>query len=128
MSLFNQIDDVIEDLKPNDPDEAHKEFLIKRFQDFPALLNYKNFKFYETVVITINSMINMVSSLNNLTLVVQLMKELTQMNPHLTKLIMFVVYFAIIFCIVEPEKLKYMTVITTFLFMFIGKGFKMFLN
>jgi hypothetical protein len=31
LSIFNQIDDVIEELKPEDPDEAHKEFLIKRF-------------------------------------------------------------------------------------------------
>lgn len=67
-------------------------------------------------------MINMVSSLTNLTYVVKLMIELTELNQHLVKLILFVVYFTIIFFIVEPEKLKYMTMITTFLFMSIGES------
>lgn len=118
--MFKEIDMIIEELKPEDADKAHKEFLVKRFQDFPKILSYKNPKTYETIVIVINSMLNMVSSLQNLTYVLRLLRELVMWNENLIKLCLFLVYFFIVFSIVEPEKLKHMTTITMILFMTIS--------
>lgn len=120
--MFKEIDMIIEELKPEDEDKAHKEFLVKRFQDFPTILSYKSPKTYETIVIVINSMLNMVSSVQNLTYVFRLLRELVAWNENLIKLCAFLTYFLIVFFIIEPEKLKHMTTITIILFMTISNN------
>lgn len=59
-----------------DREESDKEFLIKRFQDFPELLGYANFKTYETVTIVINSMVNIVFALSNIVYVNKILGDL----------------------------------------------------
>jgi len=112
---------LVEELKPEDEDKAHREFIVKRFQDFPLLLNVSNGKFLEGLTIVINSLINMISSISNIMYVLKLMVEIVPWSVNLIKLMLFVVYFTIIYFIVEPEKLKHFTVITMLGFAFIGK-------
>lgn len=124
IELFKEIDAKIEELKPGDEDKAHKEFLIKRFQDFPEFINIKGYKTYEGLTIVINSMINLVSNLTNITYVIKLTKELVSWDVNIIKLVSFLSYMLVVVLVVEPEKLKYLTIITTILFMGISKHSK----
>lgn len=121
LSMFKEIDQLVEELKPEDEEKAHREFIVKRFQDFPLLLNVSNAKFLEGLTIVVNSLINMISSVSNIMYVLKLMVEIVPWNINLIKLTLFVLYFAIVYFIVEPEKLKHFTVITMLGFAFIGK-------
>lgn len=98
-----------------------REFIVKRFQDFPHLLKINNANILQSITIFVNSMINLVSSLTNITFVVKLMVEITPWNANLIKLMLFVLYFAVIFFIIEPEKLRYFTVASMVIFSAICK-------
>ena len=112
----------MEELKPEDEEKAHREFIVKRFQDFPLLLNVSNAKFLEGLTIVINSLINMISSISNIMYVLKLVVEILPWNINLIKLVLFLLYFTIIYLIVEPEKLKNFTVVTMLGFAFISKN------
>lgn len=120
-SMTNQLDMIID--KSSNPEDGRSdhEFLFKRFQDFPELLGYKNYRCYEVVTIFINSMVNLVFNLTNLTYVFKLMMAMFSMPLIVIKLLTFLLYAAVIFLVIEPEKLRWMTTITMTTFMTISK-------
>ena len=95
--------------------------MVKRFQDFPELIGVKCFKTYENLTIVINSMINIVSILTTVTYVVKLMRDLVSWDDNIIKLAVFAINALVIVLVIEPEKLKCLTVLTTIIFMSIGK-------
>lgn len=97
------------------------EFIVKRFSDFPELLGYQNYRCYEIVTIFINSMVNLVFNLTNLTYVFKLLVVMFPMPLIIIKLFTFVIYSAVIVLVIEPEKLRWMTTITMTTFMTISK-------
>lgn len=116
-----QIESIIElSTNPGDSKSDH-EFLFKRFQDFPEMLGYKNYRCYEIVTIFINSMVNLVFNLTNLTYVFKLLVVMFPMPLIIIKLFTFVIYSAVIVLVIEPEKLRWMTTITMTTFMTISK-------
>lgn len=121
LKQFKGINQYVETLKEEDEEKAHKEFLVKRFQDFPVFIEIKGQKAYETATIFINSSINLVSNLSSITYVVSLSKELVTWDENIIKLVSFLFYMLVVIFVVEPEKLKYLTWITTVLFMGISK-------
>ena len=98
-----------------------QEFIMKRFSDFPEILGYHNYRCYEVVTIFINSMVNLVFNLTNLTYVFKLMMAMFSMPLIVIKLLTFLLYAAVIFLVIEPEKLRWMTTITMTTFMTISK-------
>jgi hypothetical protein len=94
---------------------------MKRFQDFPEILGYPNYRCYEIVTIFINSMVNLVFNLTNLTYVFKLLIVMFPMPMILIKLITFLIYGVVIVLVIEPEKLRWMTTITMTTFMTISK-------
>ena len=104
-------------------EDRDKEFIIKRFQDFPEILGYHNYRSYEMITIFINSMVNLVFNLTNLTYVFKLLVVMFPVPLNIIRLFTFVIYSAVIYFVIEPEKLRWMTTITMTTFMTISKLF-----
>lgn len=102
-------------------EDRDKEFIVKRFQDFPEILGYHNYRCYEMVTIFINSMVNLVFNLTNLTYVFKLLVVMFPMPMIVIKLSTFAIYAVVIVLVIEPEKLRWMTTITMTTFMTISK-------
>jgi len=102
-------------------DAKHTEFIIKRFADFPEILGYHNYRSYEMITIFINSMVNLVFNLTNLTYVFKLLVVMFPVPLNIIRLFTFVIYSAVIYFVIEPEKLRWMTTITMTTFMTISK-------
>lgn len=122
LKILQNIKNGIEVFGGENGNDAHQEFMVKRFQDFPAFIGIHCFKTYENLTIVINSMINLVSNLTNITYVVKLSQELVFWSENTIKLVSFGTYLIIVILVIEPEKLKYLTIITTVLFMGISKS------
>ena len=73
------------------------------------------------VTIFINSMVNLVFNLTNLTYVFKLLVVMFPMPMIMIKLITFLIYTVVIVLVIEPEKLRWMTTITMTTFMTISK-------
>jgi hypothetical protein len=96
---------------------------MKRFADFPEILGYHNYRCYEMITIFINSMVNLIFNLTNLTYVFKVLVVMFPMSMMMIKLITFLIYTAVIVLVIEPEKLRWMTTITMTTFMTISKNF-----
>lgn len=120
-SMVAQLDIIIDKSTNLGENNSQQEFLLKRFQDFPELLGYKNYRCYEMVTIFINSMVNLVFNLTNLTYVFKLLVVMFPMPMIVIKLSTFAIYAVVIVLVIEPEKLRWMTTITMTTFMTISK-------
>lgn len=96
------------------------EFMVKRFQDFPVLIGIKYARCLEILIMIVNTMVNMVSNLINIVLIATTLEELFGWSRLLSKIISFPLYTIVIFFVLEPEKLKYLTVTSSSLYLFIG--------
>lgn len=119
----NEINEMLPLLNPNDLVHEDIEFIVKRFQDFPLLLNFKRKKFLEFLIAVIASMINLISTLLNIVTVATTLSEVTGYSPLMIKLSSLPIYTLVLIFIIEPEKLKILTMIWSIAFLFIGNEF-----
>lgn len=99
-----------------------REFIVKRFQDFPVLVEMEFGRYLEVLIIIVNTVVNLVSNLVNIVMIVTLSKELFGISPLFIKMVSFLLFCLIMILIIEPEKLKHLTSLSILLYMFIGKN------
>lgn len=109
------------------------EFMIKRFQDFPIMVGMKNGRFLEIFILIVNMMVNLVSNIVNIAMISTLTREIFDFSNFAIKLTSFPIYAAVLIFVIEPEKLKILTIISIILYLFIcivlffiSKGFAFF--
>lgn len=85
------------------------------------MIGQPNHRCYETVTIFINSMVNLVFNLTNITYVCKLLIVMFPAKMVYIKIVMFVIYGVVIMLVIEPEKLRWVTNFTMVTFMLISK-------
>jgi hypothetical protein len=120
MQPLKGIEKYIKGFKEEDLDKAHKEFLVKRIQDFPEFLDLPCTPFQAGSVFVMANMFQVVSNLGDLTYITKLSMELVSWNENLLKLMSFLSYTIVLLVVVEPEKMKTFNLVATVVFSLIG--------
>jgi len=93
---------------------------VKRYQDLPTLIKFKGDWIFENITLWMNLMLNLFSCLANIRFIEKMMLQALNIDRMITKGVGFLLFLMLIFVIVEPEKIKFITVFVTFLLVGMG--------
>jgi len=107
--------DDIEDTKFNQDEASPENSKLKlqdvlRLHDFPILITFTGDSIISIFTMIMNSILNITSNLIMITMISMLLYQGIGIDPNITKLVTFLIFAVIIFIVVEPEKIKPLTI------------------